>query len=129
MDYFVLSETKIDSSFPSAQFEIDNYEIKARRDRNCNGGGLIEYDRKGIVSYETTIIIIIIIIIIFIISIYFCKMSSYVNVYKYCLHQTQQHDLKKNKQTRSKDPVEDIVILSAGTIFVIRQKLALKRDY
>ena len=31
--------------------------------------------------------------------------------------------------TRSKDPVEDIVVLSAGTIFVIRQRLALKRDY
>ena len=36
--------------------------------------------------------------------------------------------LKKIK-TRSKDPVEDIVVLSAGTIFVIRQRLALKRDY
>ena len=58
MDYFVLSETRIDSSFPSAQFAIDNYEIKARRDRNCNRGGLIEYVRKGIISrklkeYET----------------------------------------------------------------------------
>ena len=29
LDYFVLSETKIDSSFPSAQFAINNYEIKA----------------------------------------------------------------------------------------------------
>ena len=32
-------------------------------------------------------------------------------------------------KTRSKDPVEDIVVFSARTIFVIRQKLALKRDY
>ena len=34
--------------------------------------------------------------------------------------------IKKKKQikTRSKDPVEDIAVLSAGTIFVIRQKLA-----
>ena len=58
MDYFVLSETKIGSSFAATQFEIDNYEIKARRDKNCNGGGLIEYVRKGIISrsfseYET----------------------------------------------------------------------------
>ena len=37
LDDFVLSETKIDSRFPSAQFAIDNYEIKARRDRNGNG--------------------------------------------------------------------------------------------
>ena len=33
------------------------------------------------------------------------------------------------KQTRSKDLIEDIAVLSAGTIFFIRQKLALKRDY
>ena len=58
MDYFVLSETKIDSSFSSPQFAIDNYEIKARRDRNYNGGRFIECVRKGIISrrlkeYET----------------------------------------------------------------------------
>ena len=58
LDYFVLSETKIDSSFLSAQFAIDNHEIKARRDRNCNGEGLIGYVCKGITSrslkeYET----------------------------------------------------------------------------
>ena len=45
------------------------------------------------------------------------------------LHQTQQYDLKKQIKPCSKDPVEDIVVLSAGTIFVIRQKLALKRYY
>ena len=33
------------------------------------------------------------------------------------------------KQTRSKDLVEDMVVLLAGTIFVIRQRLALNRDY
>ena len=58
LDYFVLSETKIDSSFPSSQFAIDNYEIKARMDKNCNGGGLIKHVCKGIISrslkeYET----------------------------------------------------------------------------
>ena len=58
LDYFVLSETKIDSSFPSSQFAIDNYEMKTRRDRNCNGGGIIEYVRKCIINrrlkeYET----------------------------------------------------------------------------
>ena len=37
LDYFVLSEPKIDISFPSAQFAVDNYEIKAHRDRNCKG--------------------------------------------------------------------------------------------
>ena len=52
--------------------------------------------------------------------------------YIYHLHQTQQYDLKKQIKTRSKDPVEDIVedivVLSARTIFIIRQKLALKGD-
>ena len=33
------------------------------------------------------------------------------------------------KQTRSKDLVEDMVVLLAGTIFVIRQRLALNGDY
>ena len=58
LDYFILSEIKIDSSFQSAQFAINNYETKASRDKNCNGGRLIEYVRKGIISrsvkeYET----------------------------------------------------------------------------
>ena len=32
LDYFVLSETKIDESFPSAQFNIHDYEIRNRSD-------------------------------------------------------------------------------------------------
>ena len=56
--YFILGEAKINSSFLSAQFAIDNCKIKAHRDRNCNGLGLLEYVRKGIISrrlkeYET----------------------------------------------------------------------------
>ena len=50
LDYFVSSETRIVSTFPSAEFAIDNYKIKACRDRNCNGGRLIGYVRKGIIS-------------------------------------------------------------------------------
>ena len=38
LDYFVLSETKIDESFPSAQFNIHDYEIRNRRDRDKHGG-------------------------------------------------------------------------------------------
>ena len=41
LDYFVLSETKLDHSFPSAQFYIENFEIRNRRDRDNNGDGLI----------------------------------------------------------------------------------------
>ena len=47
LDYFVVSEIKLDSSFPSAQFHINGYEVIARRDRDKNGGGLIEFVRKG----------------------------------------------------------------------------------
>ena len=42
-DYFISSETKLDESFPNAQFTLDGYEIRARRDRNKFGRGLIEY--------------------------------------------------------------------------------------
>ena len=60
LDYFVISETKLDESFPSAQFDINNYEIKNRRDRDENGGESIEFVRKGFITkrlkdYETQI--------------------------------------------------------------------------
>ena len=45
LEYFVLSETKLDDSFPSAQFYIENFEIRDWRDRDKNGGGLM---KKGI---------------------------------------------------------------------------------
>ena len=50
LDYFVQSETKLDHSFPSAQFYIENFEIRNRRDRDDNGGGLIEFVRKGFIT-------------------------------------------------------------------------------
>ena len=48
--YIVLSKTKLGSSFPAAQFHIPGYEIRARRDRNKYGGGLIECVKKGVIS-------------------------------------------------------------------------------
>ena len=51
-DVFVIAETKLNVEFPSNQFEIFYYEIRNRRDRNKNGGGLIEYVRKGIISKQ-----------------------------------------------------------------------------
>ena len=49
LDYFVSSETKLDKSFPTAQFHIPGYEIRARKDRNTYGGGLIKYVKKGVI--------------------------------------------------------------------------------
>ena len=37
-DYHVLSETKIGKRFPTAQFYIKGYQIRARRDRDKHGG-------------------------------------------------------------------------------------------
>ena len=60
LEYFVISETKLDDSFPSTQFAIENYEIRARRDRDGYAGGLIEFVKRRIIckrvkQFETVI--------------------------------------------------------------------------
>ena len=60
LNFFVLSETKVNESFPSGQFDISGYEIRARRDRDGIGGGIIKYVKKRLIckrlkKYETTI--------------------------------------------------------------------------
>ena len=60
LDFFVLSEAKLDDSFPSAQFYIENFEIRNWRDRDKNGGELIEFVRNGFITkkikeYETKV--------------------------------------------------------------------------
>ena len=47
-DFFVVSETKLDESFPLGQFEIDGFTTPLRVDRNREGGGLIIYIRSDI---------------------------------------------------------------------------------
>ena len=42
INYFVLSETKLDKSFPTSQFHLSGYKIRERKDRNKYGSGLIE---------------------------------------------------------------------------------------
>ena len=46
LDYFVISETKLDGSLPSAQFHINGYKVRARRYRDKSGGGLIEFVKE-----------------------------------------------------------------------------------
>ena len=58
LNYFVSSETKIHESFPLAQFNIHDYEIRDQRDREKHGGGLIEFVRNSFITkrmkeYET----------------------------------------------------------------------------
>ena len=55
----------------------------------------------------------------------------YIYIYIYIIYIKLNNATQKKKQikTRSKDSIECIAVLSAGTIFAIRQRLALKRDY
>ena len=55
LDYFVFSERK---SFPSAPFNIHDYKISNRSNRDKHRSGLIEFFRKGFITkkmkeYET----------------------------------------------------------------------------
>ena len=48
-DIFLISETKIDDSFPANQFKIQGFN-QYRLDRNCFGGGLLLYIKSSIPS-------------------------------------------------------------------------------
>ena len=50
IDVLLVSETKIDDSFPNGNFLIDGFSTPYRLDRNSNGGGLILFVRKDICS-------------------------------------------------------------------------------
>ena len=46
----MISETKLDSSFPEGQFLIPGYSSPYRLDRNCRWGGIMLYVREDIPS-------------------------------------------------------------------------------
>ena len=46
----MMSETKLDSSFPTGQFHIHGFSEPYRFDRNANGGGILMYIREDIPS-------------------------------------------------------------------------------
>ena len=48
IDILVITETKLDASFETAQFCIDGYNEPYRLDRNRYGGGILIYIREGI---------------------------------------------------------------------------------
>ena len=54
VDIFIISETKIDESFPLNQFLIDGFSAPFRLDRNDEGGGIIIYIRDDIPCKELT---------------------------------------------------------------------------
>ena len=46
LDYLIF-KNKTDESFQTAQFDVEGYEIRARRDKY--GGGLTEFVRRGFI--------------------------------------------------------------------------------
>ena len=51
-ELLLISETKIDESFPLTQFTLEGFSTPFRADRNSQGGGLIIYIRDDIPSKE-----------------------------------------------------------------------------
>ena len=50
VEILVITETKLDSTFPISQFMIDGYSTPFRLDRNSNGGGILVFVREDIPS-------------------------------------------------------------------------------
>ena len=48
IDIFMISESKLDESFPQGQFLIDGFHTPFRFDRNRNGGGILLFVREDI---------------------------------------------------------------------------------
>ena len=48
IDIFLISETKLNDTFPTGQFRINGYHVPLRLDRNDKGGGLLLYFRDHI---------------------------------------------------------------------------------
>ena len=53
IDILLITETKIDSTFPINQFYFNGYNVPYRNDRNTNGGGILVYIRDDIRSRIT----------------------------------------------------------------------------
>ena len=52
LDILVITESKLDNSFPVSQFCIEGFSPPFRLDRNANGGGILIYIREDITCRE-----------------------------------------------------------------------------
>ena len=52
IDFLMVSETKLDDSFPESQFFIDGYSKPVRKDRNRQGGGIMFFIRDDLPCRE-----------------------------------------------------------------------------
>ena len=50
IDVLLISETKLDASFPSSQFILDGFTPPYRLDRTQHGGGIMRFIREGVPS-------------------------------------------------------------------------------
>ena len=50
VDVMVISETKLDDSFPERQFKIPGYSSPFHLDRDQNGGGIMVFAREDITA-------------------------------------------------------------------------------
>ena len=48
----MISETKLDDTFPSGQFFIEGYSKPIRLDRDCHGDGILFYTRNDLPCSE-----------------------------------------------------------------------------
>ena len=55
IDILMISETKLDKSFPPSQFFLDGCSVSFRFDRNGNGGGILLYIRDDLPSKRLSI--------------------------------------------------------------------------
>ena len=55
LDILMISETKLDDSFPEAQFHIEGFRAPFRLDRNKYGGGILLYVRNNINAILLTV--------------------------------------------------------------------------
>ena len=53
-DVFSIAETKLDSSFPNAQFLMPGYKTPYRLDVSNTSGGIMVYVKKGLPSLRLT---------------------------------------------------------------------------
>ena len=52
IDFLLVTETKLDDTFPMGQFQIEGFSRPIRLDRTRNGGGLIIFTRNDLTCHE-----------------------------------------------------------------------------
>ena len=53
LQYISIRETKLDASFPNAQFKFEGYHFPSfQKDQNCHGGGLIVFVKNYIIIID-----------------------------------------------------------------------------